>query len=40
MYNLPEYSHNYAYSSGSLNQLKRDEQNVNNGNIADVTTDD
>ena len=40
MYNLIEYSDNYADSSGSLYQFKRDEQNMNNGNIADVTTDD
>ena len=40
MYNLIEYSYNYADSSGSLYQFKRDEQNVNNGNIADVTTAD
>ena len=40
MYNLIEYSDNYADSSGSLYQFKRDEQNMNNGNIADVTTAD
>ena len=40
MYNLIEYSDNYADSSGSLYQFNRDEQNVNNGNIADVTTAD
>ena len=40
MYNFLEYSDNYADSSGSLWQFKRDEQNMNNGNIADVTTDD
>ena len=40
MYNLIEYSDNYADSSGSLWQYKRDEQNMNNGNIADVTTND
>ena len=33
-----EYVDNYGYSSGSLWQFKRDEQNMNNGNIADVTT--
>ena len=33
MYNLIEYSDNYADSSGSLYQFKRDEQNINNGNI-------
>ena len=40
MYNLIEYSDNYADSSGSLWPFKRDEQNMNNGNPADVTTDD
>ena len=40
MYNLLKYSDNYADSSGSLCQFKRDEQNMNNGNIADVTTAD
>ena len=39
MYNLLEYSDYYADSSGSLWQFKRDEQNLNNGNPADVTTD-
>ena len=38
MYNLIEYSDNYPDSSGSLYQFKRDEQNMNNGNIADITT--
>ena len=38
MYNLLEYSDNYADSSGSLWQFERDEQNMNYGNIADVTT--
>ena len=33
MYNLIEYSDNYADSSGSLWQYKRDEQNMNNRNI-------
>ena len=38
MYNLLEYSDNYAESSGSLWQLKRDEKNMNNdGNLDDVT---
>ena len=40
MCNLIEYTENYADSSGSLWQYKRDEQNMNNGNIADVTTND
>ena len=40
MYNLIEHSGNYADSSGSHYQFKRDEQNMNNGNIADVTTAD
>ena len=38
MSNLLEYSDNYADSSGTLWQFKRDEQNMNNGNPADVTT--
>ena len=38
MYNLIEYSDNYVDSSGRLWQFKRDEQNMNNGNTADVTT--
>ena len=33
MYNLIEYSDNYSDTSGSLWQFKRDEQNINNGNI-------
>ena len=40
IYNLLEYSVNYADSSGTLYQFKRDEQNMNNENIADVTTAD
>ena len=40
MYNLIEYSDNHADSSGSFWQYKTDEQNMNNGNIADVTTND
>ena len=40
MYNLTEYSDNYSDTSGSLSQFKRDEQNMNNGNPADVTSDD
>ena len=38
MYNLLEYSHNYANSSGSLWQFKRDEKNIDGESIADVTT--
>ena len=30
MYNLIEYSDNYADSSGSLHQFKGDEKNMNN----------
>ena len=40
MYNLIEYSDNYSDTSGSLWKFKRDEQNMNNGNPANVTTDD
>ena len=41
MYNLIEYYNNFADSSGSLWQFKRDEQNMTDGrNPADVTTDD
>ena len=40
MYNLLGYSDNYADSSGSLWQFKRDEQNMNGENTADVTTAD
>ena len=40
MYNLIEYSDNYSDTSGRLWQFKRDEQNMNNGNPANVTTDD
>ena len=40
MYNLLEYSNNYADSSGSLWQFKRDEQNRTAAGIPnDVTTD-
>ena len=35
-----EYSDNYSDTSRSLWQFKRDEQNMNNGNPANVTTDD
>ena len=40
MYNFIEYSDNYSETSGSLWQYKRDEQNMNNNNIANVTTAD
>ena len=40
MYNLTEYSDNYSGTLGSLWQFKRDEQNMNNWNPADVSTDD
>ena len=40
MYNLLEYSDNYADSSGILWQFKGDEQNMNGNNIADVSTAD
>ena len=40
VYNLIEYSDNYSDTSRSLWQLKRDEQNMNNGNPANVTTAD
>ena len=40
MYNLIEYSDNYSDSSGSSWRFKKDEQNMNNGNLANVTTDD
>ena len=36
MYNLIEYSDNYSDTSGSLWQFKRDEQNMSNGNPANV----
>ena len=39
MCNLLEYSDNYADTSGPLWQCRRDEQNMNNGNPAVVTTD-
>ena len=35
-----EYSDNYSNTSGSLWQFKRDDQNMNNVNPADVTTND
>ena len=34
------YSDNYSDTSGNLWQFKRDEQNINNRNPANVTTDD
>ena len=40
MYNLIEYSENYSDTSESLWQFKRHKQNMNNGNPANVTTDD
>ena len=40
MYNLIECSDNYSDTSGTLWQFKSDEQNMNNGNPANVTTDD
>ena len=40
MYNLTECSDNYSDKSGSLWQFKRDEQNMNNGNPANVNTAD
>ena len=38
MYNLIEYSDNYSDTSGSLWQFKRDEENMKNGNSANLTT--
>ena len=38
MHNLVEYNDNYSDSSGSLWQFKRNEQNMNNGNSANVNT--
>ena len=40
MYNLIEYSDNYSDTSRSLWHFKRDEQNMNDGNPANVTTAD
>ena len=40
LYNVIEYSDNHSDTSGSLWQLKRDEQNSNNGNPDNVTTVD
>ena len=36
MYNLCEYSDNYADFSGSLWQFKRDGQNMNGNNVANA----
>ena len=38
MYNLIEYSDDYSHTLGSLWQFKRDKQNMNSGNSANVTT--
>ena len=40
MHNLIEYSDNYSDTSGRLWQFERDEENMNNGNTANVTTTD
>ena len=40
MYNLIEYRDNYLDTSGGLRHFKRDKQNINNGNPANVTTAD
>ena len=40
IYNLLEYSDNYADSSANLYQFKIDKRNMNNVNPPDVTTDD
>ena len=40
MHNFVEYSDNYSDTSGSLWQFKRDEQNMDNGNPANVNTAD
>ena len=40
LYNLIEYSDNYSDTLRSLRQFKRDKQNMNNGNFANVTTAD
>ena len=40
MYNLIKYSDNYSDNSESLWQFKRNEQNMNNGKPANVTTAD
>ena len=40
MYNLIEYGDNYSDTSENLRQFKRDEQNMNTENPANVTTAD
>ena len=40
MYNLIEYSDNYANSSASRYQFKRDEQNITNAGIPNAVTTD
>ena len=40
MYNLIEYSNNYSGTARSLCQFKSDEQNISNGNPANVSTAD
>ena len=40
MYNLLEYSDNYADSSGSLRQFKRDKQNITAAGIPNAVTAD
>ena len=40
MYNLIEYSNNYSGTARSLWQFKNDEQNISNGNPANVSTAD
>ena len=40
MYNLIEYRDNYSHSSANLWKFKRDKQNMNNRNPANVTTTD
>ena len=40
MYNLIEYSNNYSGTARSLCQFKNDEQNISNGNPANVSTAD
>ena len=40
MYNLLEYSDNYADSSGSLGQFKRDEKDITNAGISNGVTAD
>ena len=40
MYNLIEYRNNYSGTARSLCQFKSDEQNISNGNPANVSTAD